>query len=158
MRRAGSRWRLRTLRGCLATRAATWRTSDSAMRSACGGWRGRGTRRPRPPAPGSKTPTPTKLLHSLSSYESDSFKRWDLRIGRLRSNRIRIESRSFAGPYSSVRLHGSTFYMERKCADTIGTVLVPMSWPFPTLKYKYISQIKIHGSNFIKQHSEAVTV
>ena len=29
---------------------------------------------------------------------------------------------------------------ERKCADTIGTVLVP--WPFPMLKYKYIFQIK----------------
>ena len=29
---------------------------------------------------------------------------------------------------------------ERKCADTIGTVLVP--WPFPMLKCKYIFQIK----------------
>ena len=30
-------------------------------------------------------------------------------------------------------------YRERKCADTIGTVLVPcMGWSFPVLKYKYI--------------------
>ena len=27
---------------------------------------------------------------------------------------------------------------ERKCADTIRTVLVPMDWPFPVLKYLYI--------------------
>jgi len=157
MRRAGSRWRLRTLRGCLATRAATWRTSDSAMRSACGGWRGRGTRRPRLPPPGSKTPTPDQTssqsllvrerqLQALGpanrpfAFESNSN-----RISKLRRSLFK-------------RATGSTFYMERKCADTIGTVLVPMSWPFPTLKYKYISQIKIHGSNFIKQHSEAVTV
>jgi len=37
-----------------------------------------------------------------------------------------------------VRLHPRN--RERKCADTIGTVLVP--WPFPMLKYKYIFQIK----------------
>jgi len=31
---------------------------------------------------------------------------------------------------------------ERKCADTIGTVPVPLGWPFPVLKYEYIFQIK----------------
>jgi len=32
-----------------------------------------------------------------------------------------------------------------------------LGWPFPTLKYKYIIQIKyIHGSNFIEHHSETV--
>ena len=33
---------------------------------------------------------------------------------------------------------------ERKCADTIATVLVPWAgqWPFPMLKYKHIFQIK----------------
>ena len=31
---------------------------------------------------------------------------------------------------------------KRKCADTIGTVPVPLGWPFPTLKYLYIFQIK----------------
>jgi len=40
---------------------------------------------------------------------------------------------------------------ELKCADTIGTVLVP----FPGLKYKYIPN-KTYESNFIKQHSETV--
>jgi len=50
-------------------------------------------------------------------------------------------------------------YRERKCADTLGTVPVPrMRWPFPMLKYKYIFSAKIHGSNFIKQHSETVMV
>jgi len=34
-------------------------------------------------------------------------------------------------------------YRERKCADTIGTVLVPcMGCPFPMLRYKYIFQMK----------------
>jgi len=48
-------------------------------------------------------------------------------------------------------------HRERKCADTIGTVLVP--WiGLPILKYKYIFSNKIHGSNFIKQHSETVMV
>ena len=43
-------------------------------------------------------------------------------------------------------------YRERKCADTVGTVLVPcMGWPFPVLKY---FPNKMCGGNFIKQHSE----
>ena len=34
-------------------------------------------------------------------------------------------------------------YRKRKCADTVGTVLVPcMGWLFPMLKYKYIFRIK----------------
>jgi len=34
-------------------------------------------------------------------------------------------------------------YRERKCADTIGTVLLPcMVWPFPMLKYQYIFPTK----------------
>jgi len=36
-----------------------------------------------------------------------------------------------------------------------------LNWPFRTLKYIYIFQIKytkIYGSNFAKQHSETVTV
>jgi len=32
--------------------------------------------------------------------------------------------------------------MERKCADTIGTVLVPRAGHFPMLKYKCTSEIK----------------
>jgi len=48
---------------------------------------------------------------------------------------------------------------ERKCADTIGTVLVPcMGWPFPVLKYKYFFSNKIYGSNFIERHSETAMV
>ena len=36
-----------------------------------------------------------------------------------------------------------TEHRDRKCADTIDTVLVPcMGRPFPMLKYKYIFQIK----------------
>jgi len=31
---------------------------------------------------------------------------------------------------------------ERKCADTIGTMLVPWAGPFPVLKYKCIFQMK----------------
>ena len=27
---------------------------------------------------------------------------------------------------------------ERKCADTTGTVLCSLGWPFPTLSYKYV--------------------
>ena len=42
----------------------------------------------------------------------------------------------------------SDSYRERKCADTIGTVL----------KYYYIFFSKIFGSNFIVQHSETVVV
>jgi len=33
-------------------------------------------------------------------------------------------------------------YRERKCADTTGTVPVPLGWPFPMLEYEYIFQIK----------------
>jgi len=48
---------------------------------------------------------------------------------------------------------------QRKCADTTGTVPVPRDWPFPTLKYEYIFQIKIYGNNFLtKLHSETVTI
>ena len=48
---------------------------------------------------------------------------------------------------------------ERKCADTICTVL-ELGWPFPMLIYKYIFQIKwaVYGMSFIKQHSETVMV
>jgi len=47
---------------------------------------------------------------------------------------------------------------ERKCADTVGTELVPRAaWPFPMLKYKYFSN-KIYRSNFIEQHMETVMV
>jgi len=35
---------------------------------------------------------------------------------------------------------------ERKCADTIGTVLVPVRWPFPMLKCKYIFSNKIYDA------------
>ena len=45
---------------------------------------------------------------------------------------------------------------ERKCVDTIGTVLVPWAGHFLVPKYKYIFQI--YGSSFIKQHSETVMV
>jgi len=34
------------------------------------------------------------------------------------------------------------YYRERKCADTIGTVLGSLGWPFPMLKYKHIFQLK----------------
>jgi len=44
-------------------------------------------------------------------------------------------------------------YRKRKCADTIGTVPVPMCWPFPMLKCKYIFEIKYRAA-IIKQHSE----
>ena len=33
-----------------------------------------------------------------------------------------------------------------------------LGWPFPMLKYKYIFRKKIHGSSFIRQHSETVMV
>jgi len=33
-----------------------------------------------------------------------------------------------------------------------------LDWPFPMLKYKYIFENKIYWSNFIKRHSEIVTV
>ena len=45
---------------------------------------------------------------------------------------------------------------ERKCVDTIGTVLVTCH--FPMLKYKYIFRIKYAEANFSKQHSETVMV
>jgi len=43
-------------------------------------------------------------------------------------------------------------YRERKCADTIGTVLVPI-----TSAKIYFSH-EIYESNFIKQHSETAMV
>ena len=49
-------------------------------------------------------------------------------------------------------------YRERKCADTIGTVMVPMGWPFPLPKYKCIFLIKYMEAISIKQHSETVMV
>ena len=33
-----------------------------------------------------------------------------------------------------------------------------LSWLFPMLKYEYTFSNKIYGSNFIKRHSETVTV
>ena len=46
---------------------------------------------------------------------------------------------------------------ERKCADTIGTMPVP-GLAFSSAKILIYFSNKIHGSNFIKQHSETVTV
>ena len=53
-----------------------------------------------------------------------------------------------AGP-----LHG-----EWKCADTIGTVLVPWAGHFQCQKNVTIFSSEIYGNNFIKQHSETVRV
>jgi len=44
--------------------------------------------------------------------------------------------------YESKLRHCHPVYREGKRADTIGTVLVSLGWPFPLLKYKYIFQIK----------------
>jgi len=46
---------------------------------------------------------------------------------------------------------------ERKCADTTGTVLVPRASHFQWWNIEIFSS-EIHGSNFIKQHSETLTV
>ena len=49
-------------------------------------------------------------------------------------------------------------YMERKCADTIGTVPVPWAGHSINAKiFMYFSN-KIYGTDFIKQHSETVMV
>jgi len=48
-------------------------------------------------------------------------------------------------------------HRERKCADTIGTVPVPWAGHFQCQISIYFSN-KIHGSIFIKQHSETVMV
>jgi len=48
---------------------------------------------------------------------------------------------------------------EQAMADAvIGNESVPiqLGWPFPVLKCKCIFSNKIHGNNFIKQHSETV--
>jgi len=50
-------------------------------------------------------------------------------------------------------------YRKRKCADTVDTVPVPWAgWPFSNAKILICYCRKIDGSNFIKQHSETVTV
>jgi len=48
-------------------------------------------------------------------------------------------------------------HRERKCADTVGTVLVPSVLAISSAKIDIFSN-KIYGSNFIKQHSETVMV
>jgi len=58
-------------------------------------------------------------------------------------------------PQSVYPQHADTT-RERKRADTTGRV--PVGWPFPTLKYRYIFKNKIYGSDFIKQHSDTVMV
>ena len=45
---------------------------------------------------------------------------------------------------------------ERKCADTVGKVLVLWACHFQCRNLNILN--KIHGSNFFKQHSETVTV
>jgi len=47
--------------------------------------------------------------------------------------------------------------MERKCADTIGTVPVPLVGHFQYENIKIFSD-KIYRSSFFKQHSETVMV
>jgi len=51
-------------------------------------------------------------------------------------------------------------HREQKCADTIGTVLVPWAGHFQRKNNNVFFPYKIYvyGSNFIKQHSETVTV
>ena len=47
---------------------------------------------------------------------------------------------------------------ERKCADTTGTVPVPLAYPFQCKKILIYFSNRIYGSNFIKHHSETVMV
>jgi len=49
-------------------------------------------------------------------------------------------------------------YRERKCADTIGTVLAPWAGHFQCESMNIFFTSKICGSNFIKQRSETVMV
>jgi len=49
-------------------------------------------------------------------------------------------------------------YMERKCADTIGTVPVPWAGHSINAKILMYFSNKIYGTDFIKQHSETVMV
>jgi len=48
-------------------------------------------------------------------------------------------------------------HRERKCADIVGTVLVPWAGRFQCQNINIFSNKK-YGSNFIKQHSETVMV
>ena len=50
-------------------------------------------------------------------------------------------------------------YRERKCADTIGTLLVPWAGRFQCYNVNlFFKQDRLHESNCIKQYSETVTV
>jgi len=49
-------------------------------------------------------------------------------------------------------------YRERKNVDTVGTVLVPWAGHFQCYNMNIFFSDKIHGSNFIKQHSETAMV
>ena len=52
-------------------------------------------------------------------------------------------------------------HRERKCADTIGTVLVPSAarlFQWRNINIGVYVSNKIHGSSFINQHSETVVV
>ena len=55
-----------------------------------------------------------------------------------------------------VRLQYLCTHRERKCADTIGTVLVPYRLATSNAKILIYSSNKICGSYFIEQHSETV--
>ena len=56
---------------------------------------------------------------------------------------------------SSTLVVSQSWYRERQCADTIGTVLVPWAGQFQCWNY---FSYKIYGSSFIKQHSETIMV
>ena len=57
--------------------------------------------------------------------------------------------------FNGLDSHGT--HGERKCADTVGTVLVPWAGHFQCWNTNMFSN-EIYGSNFITQHSETVVV
>jgi len=58
--------------------------------------------------------------------------------------------------YASSR--SATILRERKCADTIGTVLVLWTGHFQCRNINIFFSKKLYESNFVKQHSETVMV